>query len=78
LRPHLALGFVCGGALGNLIDRLAIGAVRDFIDLHWMDKANWPTFNLADAAICIGVGLLLLEALLTGGKGKPGEEHREA
>jgi len=64
LRPYLALGLVCGGALGNLIDRIRFGVVRDFIDAHWMDWKHWPTFNIADAGICIGVGLLLLEAIL--------------
>lgn len=62
LCPHIALGSVCGGALGNLVDRFAFGGVRDFIDLHWMDRVHWPTFNIADSAICVGVGLLLWEA----------------
>ena len=62
LRPHLGLGLVAGGALGNLIDRIAFQAVRDMIDAHLFDWAHWPTFNVADTAICIGVGLLLLEA----------------
>lgn len=57
--PLLGLGLLAGGAIGNLFDRLAIGAVRDFIDLHWFDKAHWPTFNVADAGISIGVGLLV-------------------
>jgi len=61
LRSLIALGLLCGGALGNLIDRLALGGVRDFIDLHLMDR-HWPTFNLADTAICVGIGLLVLEA----------------
>ncbi len=67
LCPHIALGSVCGGAIGNLIDRIACSGVRDFIDLHWMDRAHWPTFNLADAAICVGVGLLLLDAFRSPG-----------
>jgi len=59
-RPaRLALGLVLGGALGNLIDRLRWGAVVDFADLHWGDY-HWPAFNLADAAITVGVGLLIL------------------
>jgi signal peptidase II len=59
----LALGAVIGGAVGNVIDRLRFGAVFDFLDVHaagW----HWPAFNIADAAIAIGVGLLLLDALL--------------
>ena len=54
----VALGLVAGGAVGNLADRIFRGhggAVVDFIDLQW-----WPVFNLADAAICIGVVLILL------------------
>jgi lipoprotein signal peptidase len=58
----LGLGLVIGGALGNILDRLRIGAVVDFIDAHaggW----HWPTFNMADVAIVCGVGLMLLAAL---------------
>lgn len=56
-----AASLIAGGAMGNLLDRLRSGAVTDFIDLHW-GGAHWPTFNLADAAIVCGVGLLLLTA----------------
>lgn len=55
---HLALGSLFAGAVGNLIDRVTLGAVRDFIDLHW-GQYHWPTFNVADMAICVGVTLLL-------------------
>ena len=51
----IALGLILGGAIGNLIDRLAFGAVFDFLDFHF-----WPVFNLADTAIVIGVGLLAI------------------
>lgn len=62
-RPHPTLGRVglslmLGGAVGNLIDRVRLGSVIDFIDLR-----VWPVFNLADSAITIGVGLLLWLAL---------------
>lgn len=57
----LGLGLVLGGALGNLIDRLRMGWVVDFIHLHWYDL-SWPVFNLADCAISIGVGLMLLDS----------------
>lgn len=67
LRALLALGMLCGGATGNLMDRLALGGVRDFIDLHWFDHAHWPTFNIADTAICVGVALLALDALRPAG-----------
>jgi signal peptidase II len=56
---YAGLALVLGGALGNLFDRLKNGFVVDFIDLHWFNY-HWPYFNVADSAICIGVGLLLL------------------
>ncbi len=51
----LACGMIVGGALGNLVDRLRVGAVTDFVKLP-----DWPAFNLADASITLGVALLLL------------------
>ncbi len=57
-----ALGLVIGGAIGNVIDRIRWGAVADFLDFH-LAGWHWPAFNVADSAIVIGVGLLLLEAL---------------
>ena len=61
-----ALALVAGGALGNFVDRLLRGYVIDFIDWHWRNQPGmrWPTFNVADAAICVGVGLLLLDSFL--------------
>jgi signal peptidase II len=50
---NLALGLQMGGALGNLVDRIRSGYVVDFFDL-----TVWPVFNIADSAICVGVGLL--------------------
>jgi signal peptidase II len=49
--------------MGNLIDRVRLGEVVDFLDFHWGSLFTWPTFNVADAAICIGAGLLALELL---------------
>lgn len=60
LHAAIGLGAVIGGAIGNVIDRVRFDAVVDFIDLHYAGY-HWYTFNLADSAICIGVGLLLLE-----------------
>jgi signal peptidase II len=60
------IGLIIGGALGNGIDRLWLGQVIDFIDVHWY-AYHWPAFNVADSAICTGVGLLLLEAFRTSG-----------
>jgi signal peptidase II len=58
------LPLVLGGALGNYIDRLTRGFVVDFIQAHWFDKAYWPSFNIADAAICVGVGMLLIDGFV--------------
>ena len=55
----LALSLILGGAVGNVIDRVRIGAVIDFIDFH-VGGWHWPAFNVADSAICIGVALLVL------------------
>ena len=59
-----ALALVLGGALGNVIDRLRLGYVVDFIQVHWQQH-YFPAFNVADAAITTGAGLLLLDALLS-------------
>ncbi len=58
-----ALGLIIGGALGNLVDRLRFGAVVDFLDVH-AGGYHWPAFNVADAAITVGVGILLIDALI--------------
>ncbi len=65
----LALSFslVLSGAIGNLIDRLRYGEVVDFLDFH-LSTYHWPAFNVADSAICIGIGLLALELLKREGK----------
>lgn len=60
---RLGLALILGGAIGNLVDRVRYGYVVDFIELYakWGGATHkWPTFNVADVAICIGVGLLLL------------------
>ncbi len=54
-----ALGLILSGAVGNMIDRLRFGEVIDFLDAHWYSH-HWPAFNVADSAICIGVGIMLL------------------
>lgn len=59
-RMHLALGIALGGASGNLIDRVRLGRVVDFIDLSFWPLERWPVFNLADASIVTGVALLAL------------------
>jgi signal peptidase II len=58
------LPLVLGGAIGNYIDRLARSFVIDFLEAHWMEKAYWPAFNIADSAIVVGVGLLLIDSFV--------------
>ncbi len=59
----VAITLVLGGAIGNLIDRVRLGYVVDFIDLHYQGS-HWPAFNLADSVIVLGVILLLIEGFL--------------
>ena len=68
LRPDqrftaVALSLIFSGALGNLIDRVRLGEVIDFLDAHWYDH-HWPAFNVADSAICIGVALLAIDMII--------------
>lgn len=58
-----AVGAVIGGAVGNVVDRVRTGAVADFFDFH-VGAYHWPAFNVADAAITLGVGFLFIDALL--------------
>lgn len=57
------MAFILGGALGNLIDRVRLGKVVDFLYVHWHDL-SWPVFNVADSAISVGVAMLLLDFFL--------------
>lgn len=59
-RLAAALGLVGGGAIGNVVDRVAFGKVTDFVVWKWYTH-EWPTFNVADAALCVGVGLLFID-----------------
>jgi signal peptidase II len=54
--PLIALSFIFAGACGNLVDRIRLGEVIDFLDVYWKDY-HWPAFNIADSAICVGVFL---------------------
>jgi signal peptidase II len=71
---HGALGLVTGGAVGNIIDRLLRGYVVDFLDVNFWPFHNWPVFNLADSAIVVGVGLLLLDSILADWRAKRADE----
>ena len=67
------LALVLGGAVGNLIDRIMLGYVTDFIQV-WFGSWAFPSFNVADAGICVGAALLIIDALFFSGR----EEHAEA
>lgn len=74
------LPLVLGGALGNVFDRIHYGWVIDFIDVHITRNGlehHWPTFNLADVAICVGVGLMAID-MVAGKRPKQVEAHRDA
>jgi signal peptidase II len=64
LLPYLTLGFLLGGALGNMLDRLVFGFVVDFFDLQWQGRNIWPVFNVADIAVDVAIGFFVLMAFL--------------
>lgn len=59
---QVALGFIIGGAIGNVIDRVRLGAVFDFLDFH-IGESHWPAFNAADSFICIGAIIIIVHGL---------------
>jgi signal peptidase II len=61
--PNLVGGCLCGGALGNLLDRARLGYVVDFFDVH-IGTHHWPVFNVADSLICLAVGWIVLKQLM--------------
>jgi signal peptidase II len=67
------LGLIIGGAIGNIIDRIALGAVVDFIDLGFWPMRSWPVFNFADLAIVIGVGMTLIVVIKESFRREPQE-----
>ncbi|WLR43606.1 signal peptidase II [Bacillus carboniphilus] len=71
---RLALAFMLGGAIGNFIDRVVRKEVVDFIDTY-IFSYNFPIFNIADSALCIGVGLLLIQMILDERKQKEKKLH---
>ncbi len=73
---QVALGFVLGGAIGNILDRIRLGYVVDFADLHIGEWRPFLVFNVADAAITVGVLVLLVRALLV--REKPPVENSHA
>jgi signal peptidase II len=72
--PRLALGLIAGGIVGNLIDRIRVRSVIDFLYFS-IGQYHWPAFNVADSSICIGVGLYII---LTWRAGGSREKHHAA
>jgi signal peptidase II len=70
---HIALALVVGGAVGNIIDRLRIGSVVDFLDFY-LGTYHWPAFNVADSAICVAVIFLLFRQTLGRSEESPAVE----
>jgi signal peptidase II len=60
---QVSLAMIFSGAIGNLVDRIRLGEVIDFLDVHWY-RHHWPAFNVADSLICVGVFLLAVDMLL--------------
>ncbi len=74
----ITLGLILAGTIGNMYDRITVGAVRDFIKFYYVrsdgTEVVWPLFNLADSCICVGVFLLTVEMLFFEEKKKSGDE----
>lgn len=62
--PYITLGFLLGGATGNMLDRLVYGFVVDFFDIQWGGRNVWPVFNVADIAVDVAIGLFILLAFI--------------
>jgi signal peptidase II len=60
---QLALAVTMGGILGNFTDRIMHGFVVDFVEFHYREAFQWPTFNVADSAITVGIALLLIDTV---------------
>lgn len=77
---QISLGLIFGGIVGNLIDRVRIGHVVDFLYFYVIRRdglpAGFPAFNVADSAICVGVGLLFILSWQSGSEEEPAEERR--
>ncbi len=77
-QDQVALGMIAGGALGNILDRVRLGYVVDYANLHFGDWSPFLNFNLADAAITVGVLILLARALLVREKPKTAPTPEES
>jgi len=72
----IGVALVLGGAIGNLYDRMTLGYVVDFLLFHYQGLA-WPAFNIADSAICVGVGLLILESFQGSSQSQNLKQHKQ-
>lgn len=70
----IGLALILGGALGNLIDRMLLGHVIDFIHVHWQNRWHFPAFNLADSAITVGAIMLALDMFKSKKSGEPAHD----
>lgn len=70
----IGLALILGGALGNLIDRMLLGHVIDFILVHWQNRWYFPAFNLADSAITVGAIMLALDMFKSKKSGEPAHD----
>ncbi len=64
IERYFALALVCSGIIGNCTDRIIRGAVVDFLRFHWHQVAEWPSFNVADSAICCGIAVYVISSLV--------------
>jgi len=79
----LSVSFICGGGIGNVVDRISQGYVVDFLDCRFIPFMDFPVFNIADIFVCVGCGLLLFYVIFVDGKKedtakeKKSGEHRD-
>ena len=71
----IALSAICGGALGNYIDRIRLGFVVDWLDFHYQSQWHYPAFNIADVAIVMGVGTIIISSFVKGDANKLSTQH---
>lgn len=71
LWPSVAIGLISGGIIGNVVDRIRLGSVVDFLDFY-VGRYHWPAFNIADSAICVGVVLYIIVSWRMADEHEPG------
>lgn len=78
IKLPIALSLIMSGALGNLIDRIRFGYVVDFLDFHWKYQIHYPAFNVADSAICVGVGIMMLDLVYPAGEEESSQQNQRS